>query len=161
MFGLTFEGEEALAARLEALPDAVQAALRAKMDALALALAAYVTQDELSGQVLQVRSGALRDSIAAEVTDDGSSVQARVFSRGDVKYAAIQELGGHTPAHDIAPNKARALAFIVGGRRVFARIVHHPGSTIPARPYLRPALTRMWPTIIADLRAVATSALDD
>ncbi len=160
MFSVSIGGDEALAARLQSLPATIQAVLRVKAEALARALSAHVTQDKLSGQVLRARSGALRDSIAAEVTGEDAKVLARVFSRGDVKYAAIQEYGGRTPPHDIVPDKARALAFIAGGRQVFAAIVHHPGSTIPARPYLGPALAEMGPWIIAELNAAAVAAVN-
>jgi phage gpG-like protein len=159
VFSVTLEGDEALDARLAAMPAAVQTALRAKAAQLAEALRAHVVQDELSGQVLHARTGALRDSIAAEVTVDGAKILVRLFSRGDVRYAAIQEYGGRTPAHDIVPNKAKALAFLAGGRRVFARIVHHPGSTIPARPYLGPALAQMGPQIESELKAALVAGL--
>ena len=76
-----------------------------------------------------------------------------------MKYAAIQEFGGRTAAHDIVPDKARALAFVVAGRRVFARIVHHPGSTLPARSYLRSSLADMAGEIAASLKATAIEAL--
>jgi len=159
MFSLEIEGDVDLGVRFAALPAAVQAALAAKAVQLAAALKAYVVQDELSGHVLHAKTGALRDSIDAEVTDDGQRVVVRVFSNGDVRYAAIQEFGGRTPAHDIRPVKAKALAFLMGGRTVFARIVHHPGSTIPARPYLGPAMAQMGPRIIAELKAAAVAAI--
>ena len=47
-----------------------------------------------------------------------------------------RNIGGRTAAHEILPDKAQALAFVVGGALRFARRVEHPGSTIPARAYL-------------------------
>jgi len=93
------------------------------------------------------------------VSGDGDSVLARVFSAGDVKYARIQEYGGRTAAHDIVPVKAKVLAFTAGGGTVFATIVHHPGSTIPARSYLRSSLADMAGVITGELRAAVTEAL--
>lgn len=58
----------------------------------------------------------------------------------NVPYAAIHEYGGKTRPHTIVPKSASVLHFFVGGREVFTRKVMHPGSVIPARPYLRPAL---------------------
>jgi hypothetical protein len=159
MFELSVSGGDAALAGLSAAPVAVQAALRAKAAELAQRLKDHVVQDKLAGQVLNVRSGALRDSIAAKVDVDGDTVKIRVFSDGDVKYARIQEFGGHTPAHLIVPNKARALAFLAGGKTVFAHIVHHPGSQIPARSYLRSALDDMSGQIIAELKATMVAAL--
>jgi phage gpG-like protein len=159
MLSVTADTTAALGARLDALPAQIQAALAAKAASLAQALKAHVTDDKLSGQVLHIRSGALRASIGAEVTVDDDSVQARVFSSGDVKYAAIQEYGGHTAPHDIVPNKAQALAFLVGGRPVFAKIVHHPGSAIPERAYLRSSLADMADEIANGLKSALLEAL--
>ena len=105
---------------------------------------------------MNTRSGALRDSIAASVSADADGVVASVGSEGDVKYAAIQEYGGKTSAHEILPVKAQALAFVVGGAQVFARRVEHPGSVIPERSYLRASLDDMRDEILAALAEAAT-----
>jgi len=98
MLSLALLGDDALAARLDAFPDALRGALAAKAETLALALADAVKLDKLSGQVLAARSGALRDSIAADVAAEGEAIVATVGSVGGVKYAAIQEYGGKTAA---------------------------------------------------------------
>jgi len=68
--------------------------------------------------------------------------QLRVVDVGtNVEYARIQEFGGKTEPHEITPRFKKALAFTVGGINVVVkRIPMHPGSNIPAHPYLRPAL---------------------
>ena len=159
MLSIDVTGADETLARLTAAPAAIQAALRAKAADLAERLRRHVVDDKLSGQVLQARSGALRDSIAAEVSAEGDGFTATVFSTGDVKYAAIQEYGGKTPAHLIVPSKAKALAFTIGGGTVFASRVNHPGSQIPARSYLRSALADMAGDITGELKAAAVSAL--
>ena len=126
-------------------------ALAAKAETLASALAETVKLDKLSGQVLAARSGALRDSIEAEVAADGDAIVATVASVGDVKYAAIQEYGGKTGAHEILPVKGKVLAFLAGGATRFAARVEHPGSTIPARSYLCATLDEQSDAIIAAL----------
>ncbi len=133
-------------------------AVRAKMAMLQDELLAKV-EANLSGDVLRTRSGALKASIAASLTADPSTVTAAVGSAG-VPYAAIQEYGGRTPAHDIVPVKARALAFAGAGGTTFARRVHHPGSTIPARSYLGAALDALHDDITGGLKAVVLDALD-
>lgn len=158
MFSLEVDGVEAVDAQVANLPTAVQAALQAKAAALAVALTAHVRDDKLSGQVLAVKSGLLRASIASQIEVDGDIVRARVFVGPGVTYAAIQEFGGRTAAHNILPDKARALAFVVGGARIFARVVHHPGSTLPARSYLRSSLADMAGEITAGLKAAALEA---
>ena len=105
MFAAELEGLEAAAARLDDYPAALSAALAAKASELAAALADRVRTDKVSGAVLNARTGALRDSIAADVSADADGVLATVGSFGDVKYAAIQEYGGKTAAHEILPDQ--------------------------------------------------------
>jgi phage gpG-like protein len=152
MLSLSLAAADALATRFDAFPDALRQALAVKADALAQALADSVRNDKLSGQVLSARSGRLRDSIAADVASDGDGIVADVGSFG-VKYAAIQEYGGRTVAHQILPDKAKALAFAAGGAVRFARRVQHPGSTIPAHAYLQSTLDEQSDAIVAALAA--------
>ena len=107
MSALEVRGLEETSARFDAYPAALQAALGAKATELAAALADLVKNDKLSGAVLNTRSGALSDSIAASVTADADGFLASVGSEGDVKYAAIQEYGGKTSAHEILPVEGR------------------------------------------------------
>ena len=153
MLTLALSDDDALNARLDAFPGALGDALAAKAETLALALADAVKFDKLSGQVLAARSGALRDSIEAEVSADGDTVVATIGSVGDVKYAAIQEYGGKTGAHEILPVKGKVLAFLAGGATRFAARVEHPGSTIPAHAYLRATLDEQADAIVAALAA--------
>ncbi len=152
-------GADTLDKRLQDLPAALQAALQAEAADLAERLRRHVVDDKLSGQVLHTRTGALKASIAADVSDDAGQVLVRVFSSGDVKYATIQEYGGQTAPHDIVPDKAKVLAFVLGGAAVFARRVHHPGSHIPERSYLRSSLADMAGQIVAEFKDAALAAL--
>src|SRR5580692_3224747 len=157
MFALEVRGLDETSARLDAYPAALQAALGAKATELAATLTDLV-KNKLSGAVLNTSSGALRDSIAASVTADSDGVVASVGSEGDVKYAAIQEYGGKTSAHEILPVKGNVLAFIVGGAQHFAHKVEHPGSVIPERSYLRSSLEDMKDEILAALADCAADA---
>ena len=153
MLSLSLSGDDALDARLDAYAGALGDAFAAKAETLAQALADAVKLDKLSGQVLAARSGALRDSIEAEVAADGDSIVATIASVGDLKYAAIQEYGGRTAAHEILPVKGKVLAFLAGGAMRFATRVEHPGSTIPERSYLRATLDEQADAIVAALAA--------
>ena len=133
------------------------AALLAKADALRLALAAKVDAN-LTGDVLHVRSGTLRASIRSALEGDAAAIEATVESVG-VPYAAIQEFGGRTSAHDILATKAKALRFAGPAGVAFARAVRHPGSTIPARPYLGSALETMRAEIGDGVKAAVLDAL--
>jgi phage gpG-like protein len=160
MFAVELRGLEETSARLDAYPAALSAALAAKATELAAALADLVKNDKLAGAVLNVGSGALQASIVADVSIDGDGVHATVGSTGDVKYAAIQEYGGRTGAHEILPAKAQALAFMVGGSLRFARKIEHPGSMIPERSYLRSSLDDMSGDIASALAEAATEVLE-
>lgn len=130
-------------AALAALPERIGAALAAKAGTLAAALQAKIEQ-KLSGGVLQTKSGVLAGSIAVAIDDDASAgVSVRLFTSPDVKYAAIHEFGGTIPPHQIVPDKARALAFLIGGKQVFAARVQIPAVTMPERSYMRASLKEM------------------
>lgn len=130
----------------------IHAALLKKATAYAFLLESHIKADKLSGQVLNVRSGNLRRSIFSGVEDNGDTIQIWAKQSSDVKYGAIHEFGGKIAAHDILPVKAKALHFVMGGKKVFAKIVHHPGSVMPERSYMRPALEDMKDDIIAGLK---------
>ena len=160
MFALELDGLDEASERLDGYPAELAAALASKAAELAAALADRVRSDKLAGGVLNVRSGALQASIAADVSADGEGVRATVGANGDVPYAAIQEYGGKTAAHEILPVKAQALAFMVGGALRFARKVEHPGSVIPERSYLRSTLDEMSDDIVAALADAAAEILE-
>ncbi len=137
--------------------DAVSTALRDRAEALYARLLAKV-EANLSGDVLQSRSGALKASVVGTLVFGGETIEASIGSEG-VPYAAIQEFGGQTPAHDIAPIKAQALAFAGIGGQVFARRVHHPGSAIPARAPFGSALEALRGEITDGLKAAVLDAV--
>lgn len=77
------------------------------------------------------KSGTLAKSIrVTEATSRGTTIGS------DRKYAAIHQLGGKTPARTIRARNGAALKFAMGGRIIYRRSVRHPGSKIPARPFL-------------------------
>lgn len=77
------------------------------------------------GKILQA-TGRLASSIVSASDNDNAVVGT------NAKYAAIHQFGGQTRPHEIRPRNKKALAF--GGRVV--KKVNHPGSNIPARPFL-------------------------
>ncbi len=78
------------------------------------------------GRILQ-RSGQLAASIQTSFGNNTAVVGTNKV------YAAIQQFGGRTRPHIIRPKNKRALSF--GG--IVVRSVNHPGSNIPARPFLK------------------------
>lgn len=159
MLNVTLVGDRELVAKLTSMPEKVHGALLKKVSALALMLEAKVKNDKLSGGVLNVKTGALRRSIQETVEDGTTSVVGHVFSSGDVKYAGIHEFGGTIPAHEIVPNKAQALAFMIGGKQVFAASVNIPDVTMPERSFLRSSLAEMEPQIVEGLQEAVREGL--
>jgi len=68
--------------------------------------------------------GSMGRGITSTVTREGGEITGHLIS---THPATIYVVKG-TPPHIIRPVRARALRFTVGGRVVFARIVHHPGT---------------------------------
>lgn len=137
---------------------AVRDALQRAAEALQAALEARI-REKLLGQALQSRSGALAASIESSVENDDSSVSLVASSTG-VPYAAIQEFGGKTAAHEIVAVKAKALAFYSGAGQVFAKSARHPGSMIPKRSFLGASLMEMRAEIELGLKEAVLTALD-
>lgn len=78
-----------------------------------------------------VDTGRLRASIRIE--SRRTLALRSVYTVGsDVDYAAMVHDG--TRPHTIRPKNAQALRFRIGGRIVYAKVVHHPGTR--ARPFL-------------------------
>lgn len=80
-----------------------------------------------NGLTLVGRGAHLRSSINPHARPDGVAVGTNMI------YAAIHQFGGRTRPHEIRPHKpSGALKF----GKVFAKRVNHPGSLMPARPFL-------------------------
>ncbi len=95
MIDITLTGGNELAAKIRQMPYKVNKSLTKAITILTFQLKDYIIRNKLSGQVLNHRTGALWRSIqAAPVQSSGTEIVGKVFSAGDVKYAAIHEYGG-------------------------------------------------------------------
>lgn len=79
------------------------------------------------GRMLQL-SQRLHDSITSKATS------SEVVIGTNVPYAAIHQFGGKTRPHVIRAKNKQALAW--PGGKYPVRQVNHPGSKVPARPYM-------------------------
>jgi phage gpG-like protein len=168
-------GVEKTLSLLESLKGGYAPVMQKAVERLAIMLRDYVKENELSGQALHVRTGRLRRSITSKVTSGAGQFTGIVGT--NVVYAKIQEFGGQTKPHEIRPRNAKALLFaargfigpaentktqggryakgkmgrlqraIGAGEMQFATVVHHPGSKIPSRSFLRAALSTLTPAI--------------
>lgn len=106
--------------RLGKLPDDFRAALRAEIDAKAVAIRDDAKNK--AGEFFHVRSGRFVNSIRKSVRSSKTQVVGKVFSKNPVAH--LLERG--VKPHDIKPKNARALRFF-GFKLVFSEGVHHPG----------------------------------
>jgi len=150
IFNVTMIGDTQLIGKLEGMPNKVRQALERKVTALGYRLLALV-KGKLSGEVLHVRSGLLRDSaVFPPPTVTATSVKGRVAEPGSVPYAAIHEFGGTinhpggTPYIVVTGEGAvfisKAKAEAMGNKVQFTR---PHAINIPERSYLRSSLGDM------------------
>jgi phage gpG-like protein len=155
---LEFSINDTASAALAPMPERIAAALSAKANVLAAELQAKIRQ-KLAGGMLDTKGGALAGSIGITLNESFADVSVRIAASAHVKYAAIQEFGGTLPSHQIVPDKARALAFAVGGKQVFASRVQLPAVAMPERPYMRSSLAEMADEIREELTGAVVEAM--
>lgn len=135
---------------IDVTEDQLFEALYAKMSELNNQLAEKIRQN-LSGDVLNQKSGALYGTVVERgpyAVDD--ALETVVEAGGDAApYGIVHEKGGEKE-YLIQAINARALAFEVNGKMVFARSVIHP--PLPARPWFGPATEEMEPVIAEELQ---------
>lgn len=140
-FEIVSTGDKEVIARFDALTARVTANLARAIGRLLIEMVSAI-RAKLNGPVLNRVSGRLQASITQNLTVTDQEVAGVIGAGKSIPYAAIHEFGGTTKPHDIRPkgNKA-ALAFTDGyGGTIFARVVHHPGSKMPERSYMRSTL---------------------
>ena len=92
-------------------------------------------------------------------TNSSADVSVTVAT-GDIPYATIHEYGGTIPPHEIVPDKAKALAFILAGKQAFAARVNLPAIAMPERSYMRSSLAEMADEIGEELGEVVAGAIN-
>lgn len=158
MISISFNGtDQAVVARFRVKSAQILAALARKLAALDFRLQAKVQGQKLQGQVLNQVTGKLAASVRAlPVEEDTGKVSGTVQAGGGPAfYGRIQEKGG-TTAYDIRPVNKMALAFMLDGKQVIRRLVHHP--PLKARPFMAPSLDEMTPEIVAGLQSALNEA---
>lgn len=125
--------------------EAVTAKIRAAQKAGVNATMGSCVTEAKSSHTWQNRTGVLEGGINVVdfAAEDGGGVKG-TWGVQDVRYALIHELGG-----TITPVTAKALAIPQPDGSVrFVKSV-----TIPARPYLRPAADKIYPSLAGRIRS--------
>lgn len=143
LFDSTLEGDARLQAGLEGASDRVTVKLREKVELLQHLLADKIRAN-LSGQILQVRSGKLLGSVKElPIEINGLVVEGPVQVGGpEIPYGAVLEHGG-THSYDIVPVNKRYLAFMIDGKQIFTKLVHR--TPLLARHYVGLAVAETEP----------------
>lgn len=159
MIAAKLSGAAAAVDRLRAVRAEAVAGVARMVTRLGLDLQSNVQQNKLSGQLLRVRSGKLRGSIAARTEESGTAVTASVYS--DLDYAAAQEYGFFGTVGVRASLRQVKEAF---GRPIVPKTIavgaYQRRMDLPQRSFLRSALDDMSPEIderIADVLSEAMS----
>jgi len=145
-------------AKLGAMKQRLRADVGAGVDNGAARLLSRV-QAKLSGKVLQAPSGVLLRSIQVETDEDEDGFGARVFSDGSAPYARIQEYGGRVNIPALTPVHAKALAFVYGGKMVFAKSVSAHVVDLSERSYMRSSLAEFADGLSGEIRQIVADAL--
>lgn len=147
----TVVGAEAVVARLKGtLPERARTTLRDAVHTLGFLLERIVKLEKLNGQVLNRRTRRLANSINTSFVDTTESSTATVGT--NVKYGRIWELTG-SKAFTIVPKTKKALFWPGAAHPMHS--VFHPAQA--ARPFLRPALDQMRPTIKSTIEKAMAS----
>lgn len=160
-FTLTHSGTDELSLRLRGLPANVRDTLRTAIAAQAQMLVGVIQDEKLSGQVLNVRTGRLRDSVTYDLRADDTGITATITapatSPAGVPYGLIQEQGysGTVRAH--VRTITQAFGRSIAPRQITAPA--HP-MTLPPRPFMGPALAENSPAITTALTAALAQALE-
>jgi hypothetical protein len=121
-------------------------------------LQAFIAERKLSGEVLGVKTGKLRGSVAASETKlEGTTITGEVTSSGGPAFYGTFHEEGIPHSWQVRASKARALSFIAGGKQRFAAFVTHP--SLPKRAFMKPSLDEQAPAIIADLHAAVNKVI--
>ncbi len=135
--------------KLERAEASTREAVRAEVVSLTKQLAQQVRAN-LSGKVLNMRSGRLYNSITNEMIEDTTSIIGEVATRG-VPYAAIHEYGG-VIKH---PGSNKFQAWMGAAGMVYTHFTRAHDIPIPERSYMRSALAEMRDSIVARLTNAA------
>jgi phage gpG-like protein len=151
-------GDDEVLARLRAIPDAVNNGIARAITKLGIDLQSKVQQDALSGQVLAVRSGALKSSIDLRIDQSAAAIAATVFTGS--AYASVHEFGfaGTVDVRASLRNIKEAFGRPVSERTINVR-AYRRRMDLPERSFLRSAMEEMVPAIRDEVEAALRDAV--
>lgn len=130
---------------LEDRGERVVAAIRAQMGLAELDLLAYIKDEKLSGQVLNQRTGNLKNSGFIETGESAGTVTGFVGFGRTVPYAAAQNYGAYIPEVS-----GKLMVFEVGAQTIFT--MRRRAFDLPARNFMESSLEERTPAITEGFR---------
>lgn len=156
----TVTGQDNVVRVLVAVGTGARARLIEVMTTASLDIQQDVQANKLSGQVLNRRTGRLRNSINQRVDSDASSVSAVVGT--GVVYARPHEYGFQGTVNVPAHTRTQTMAF---GKSIAARMVQvraHPmRMNLPERSFLRSSLREKAPVEIERIRQSMAELIEE
>jgi hypothetical protein len=151
-------GDDTVLAWLRDTPDAVASGIARAITQLGIDLQRKIQEEELSGQMLAVRSGALKSSIDLQIDQSGDDVSATVSS--DSAYSHAHEYGFPGTVDVRASLRRITQAF---GRPISEKTInvrsYRRRMDLPERSFMRSALEDMDPAIRDEVEAALREAL--
>jgi len=150
MIKIEFKGDVSFLAKMRGRPPRILQMLMGRLNQLMSQLSAYIVSQKLSGQVLKRQTGRLAASVHPVFAkrEAGVLVAGVESSAPPAFYGHVHEYGG-SHAYAIVATKARALAFMMDGRKVFAQSVSHPPAKV--RAFMGPSFEENKARIEAEL----------
>jgi phage gpG-like protein len=151
-------GDDVVLEWLRGAPDAVASGIAQAIAQLGIDLQRHIQEDELSGQMLAVRSGSLKSSIDLQIDQDSEGISVTVYS--DSEYAAAHEYG-FTGTVDVKASLRRITEAF--GRPISEKTInvrtYRRRMELPERSFMRAALEDMDPAIRDAVEAALLEAL--
>ena len=151
-------GDDVVLEWLRGASDAVASGIAQAITQLGIELQRHIQDDELSGQMLAVRSGSLKSSIDLQIDQDSEGISVTVYS--DSKYAAAHEYGFAGTVDVKASLRRITEAF---GRPISEKTInvraYQRRMELPERSFMRSALEDMDPAIRDEVEAALLEAL--
>ena len=158
MIAARLVGDDVVLEWLSGASDAVASGIAQAITQLGIELQRHIQDDELSGQMIAVRSGSLKSSIDLQIDQDSERISVTVYS--DSKYAAAHEYGFAGTVDVKASLRRIREAF---GRQISEKTInvraYRRGIELPERSFMRSALEDMDPAIRDEVEAALLEAL--
>ena len=151
-------GADAVLAWLRSTPDMAASGLARAITKLGIDLQRKIQEDELTGQILAVRSGSLKSSIDLQIDESGEGISATVSSESEYAHAHEYGFAGTVDIKATLRRITEVFGRPISGKTINVRSYRRQ-MEIPERSFMRSALEDMDPAIRDEVEAALHEAL--